>query len=58
MEHLLEEIDNDALAATVRESMEDESVVIMPEAKSSMENLEKVKSKLDDEHVRYVWKNL
>lgn len=49
MERIIEEVDNEALVTTIRTSMEEEVIKIVPTAKSSIDKLEKVKMKLDDQ---------
>lgn len=49
MEHIIEEVDNEALVTTIRTSMEEEVIKIVPATKSSIDKLEKVKMKLDDQ---------
>lgn len=49
MERMIEEVDNEALVTTIRTSMEEEVIKIVPTTKSSIDKLEKVKIKLDDQ---------
>lgn len=48
MELIIEEVDNEALATTIRVSMEENVVIIVSTTKSSIDTLEKVKMKLHD----------
>lgn len=49
MERMIEEVDNEGHVTTIRISMEEEVIKIVPTAKSSIDKLEKVKMKLDDQ---------
>lgn len=49
MERIIEEVDNEALVTTIRTSMEEEVIKIVPTAKSSIDKLEKAKMKLGDQ---------
>lgn len=49
MERMIEEVDNEGHVTTIRTSMEEEVIKIVPTAKSSIDKLEKVKMKLDDQ---------
>lgn len=48
MELIIEEVDNEALATTIRVSMEENVVIIVSTTKSSIDTLEKAKMKLHD----------
>lgn len=49
MERMIEEVDNEGHVTTIRTSMEEEVIKIVPTATSSIDKLEKVKMKLDNQ---------
>lgn len=49
MESMIEEVDNETLVTTIRTSMEEEVIKVVSTTKSSIDKLEKVKIKLDDQ---------